>query len=82
VLHAEKRTEHVGIEHGGVAFLRLLGHGTRMAFGAGIVDGNIELAKAPHGLIHKIPHLIVMAHVGADELRVSALRAELLSKFL
>jgi len=53
-----------------------------MALGTGIVDGNIEPAKAFHGLIHKIPHLIIMAHVGADELRLSALGAELLSKFL
>jgi hypothetical protein len=82
VLHAEESAEHIGVEHGGVAFLRLLGHGTRMTLGAGIVDGNIEPAKALHGLVHKNAHLIVMAHVGADELRLSPLRAELLGKLL
>src|SRR5262249_20153215 len=82
VLHAKKRAEHIGVEHRGLAFLGLLGHGTRMALGAGIVDGNIEPAKALHGLIHKILHFVSMAHVGADELCLSAPGAELLGEFL
>ena len=45
VLHAKEGAEDICVEHGGVAFLGLLGHGTRMTLGAGIVDGNVEPAK-------------------------------------
>jgi hypothetical protein len=76
VLHAEKRAEHVGIEGRGIAFGGLLRHWAWLALGAGIVDGHIQAAKALHGAIDKIAHVVFMAHVGVHELGLGAQLAQ------
>src|SRR5216683_8112355 len=43
-----------GIEGGRVALRCLLRHWTGLTFGAGVVDGHIEPAKAGHGLVDQV----------------------------
>jgi hypothetical protein len=67
VLHAQKDAEYVGVEGGGVAFGCLLGHRPGVAFGTGVVDGNVEAAKPGDGLVDQILYIGLMANVGSDE---------------
>ena len=53
MLHAQQHAEHIGIEGGGVAFRGLLGDRAGLAFGAGIVDGDVEAAEPGDGLVDK-----------------------------
>src|SRR5271167_192021 len=76
VLHAEQRAEYVGVESRSIAFGGLLRDGAGLAFGTGVVDGNIEAAEALDGLIDQLAHIVVTAHVGAPILRLSADVAE------
>ncbi len=77
VLHAEQRTEHVGVEGGRVAFAGLLSHRSRPTFGARGVDGGVDPAEACDGLIDQAGHVVLAAHVGADESRLGTEAAEL-----
>jgi hypothetical protein len=51
----------------------LLRHGTGLAFGAGIVHGDIQATKAPDSVVDQAAHFFFLAYVGFDEL---GLRAE------
>jgi hypothetical protein len=77
---AEQRAEHIGIKHGGIALRRLLGDRAWMALGAGIVDCHVKPPEALDGLIDQVPHVVVMADIGADEFSLSTERAELLGE--
>ena len=68
VLHAQDRAEHIGVERRCIAFGGLLGDRARLAFGAGVVDRDIEPAEACDGLVDQIAHVVFVAHVGVDEL--------------
>jgi hypothetical protein len=59
-----------------VALCGLLRDRAGLAFGTGVVDGNIQAAKALDGLIDQVAHIVVMAHVGTPILRLSADVAE------
>ena len=76
MLHAEQHAEHVGVEGSGVTLGGLLGDRPGLAFGAGIVDGDIEAAEAGDGLVDQVPHVVLVAHIGANEFRLRAERAE------
>src|ERR1700731_3463578 len=80
--HAEQRAEHIGIERRGVAVGGLLRHRAGLAFGAGAVDGRIQATEARDGLIDQAAHIVIAAHVGADELRFAAELAQLGSQRL
>jgi len=77
VLHAEQRAEHVGLEGGVVALGRLLGHRPRFAFGPGVVHGRIEPTEASDGRIDQVPHVVLAADVGTQELGLSTELTEL-----
>jgi hypothetical protein len=49
VPHAQDHPENVGLEGGGVALRGLLSHWAGLAFGAGVVDGNVEAAEPSDG---------------------------------
>ena len=76
MLHAEHGAEHIGIEHLGDALVGLLGQRSLLAFRAGIVDHDIDMAEALYGDIDEIAHLLVAADIGADELRLGAAAAQ------
>ncbi len=86
MLHAEKGAEHIGIEGGGVAVRRLLGHRAGLALGAGAIDRRIETPEACNGSNNEVPHLLIVAHVGTDEFGFRAegtqLRSQCLPGFL
>src|SRR2546428_11593968 len=82
MLHAEQRPEHIGVEGGGIGVGGLLRHRTGLAFGAGVVDGRVQPTKARDGPIDQVPHLVLVAHVRAQEFGVSAERAQLSREFL
>src|SRR5260370_9356685 len=77
MLHAQQHAEHVGIEGGGVTVRRLFGHRAGLAFGAGIIDGDVEAAEPRDGLLDQVLHLVLMADIGANEFRFRAKRAKL-----
>src|SRR5260370_34329260 len=79
-LHAKQYAEHIGIEGGRVALRCLLRHRTWLAFGAGVVDGNVKPAEAGHGLVDQIAYVVFAAHVGADKFSLHAAGAELLGQ--
>ena len=77
MFHAQKRAEHICVEHGGIALRRLLSDRARMALSAGIIDGDIEPPETLDGLIYQAPHFLVMSNIGAHEFGLCAKRAEL-----
>jgi hypothetical protein len=77
VLQPEHRAEHIGVEHGGVAVGRLLGQRAGPAFGAGIIDGDVDPAEPRDRLIDKAAHIVFTAHVGLDEGGLGAKSAQL-----
>src|SRR6266850_33120 len=82
MLHAEQRPEHIGVEGGGIGVGGLLRHRTGLAFGAGVVDGRVQATEACDGLIDQVPHLVLVAHIRAQEFDVGAERAQLLRELL
>src|SRR2546421_1249675 len=82
MLNAEQRPEHVGVEGGSIGVGVLLRHRTGLAFGAGVVDGRVQPTKPRDGLIDQVPHLVLVAHIRAQEFDVSAERAQLSREFL
>ena len=73
MLHAQKRSQHIGVEGRRVAFRGLLRHRAGLAFGAGIVDGHVEPTKARDRSIDQVGDLIVVAHIGTYEFRLPPL---------
>src|SRR5258707_14031638 len=69
VLHAQQRSEHVGIERCRVAVRSLLRYRAGHAFRAGSVHSDIQTAKSFHGLVDQVTYVFFPAHIGADELR-------------
>jgi hypothetical protein len=72
VLQAQKRAEHIGIDHPCIAVGRLLGQRARFSFGAGIVDRDIQPAEAPDSLFDKVAHVVFVTHVRQNESGFSA----------
>jgi len=67
MLHCEQRAEHIGVEGRGIAVGRLLGDRAGVAFGASVVDGDVQPAKSFDRLRDKRAHFILTAHIGAHE---------------
>jgi len=82
VLHAEQRPEHVGIEGGGIGIGSLLRHRTGLAFGAGVVDRDVQPTEPRNGPINQVPHLVLVAHIRTEELSFRPERAQLNYQFL
>src|SRR5260370_24127361 len=76
VLHAEQRAKHIGVEGGCVAFGSLLSHRSRLTFGACGIDGGVDPAEACDGLVDQTAHVVLAAHVGANESRLGTEAAE------
>src|SRR3982074_3269522 len=76
MLHAQEHTEHVGVEGGRVAVRGLFGEGAGRAFGAGVIDGNVEAAEPGDGPVDQILHVALVADGGAHEFRFCARRAK------
>ncbi len=72
VLHAEEDAEDVGVEDGGVGLGGLVGDGAGFAFGAGVVDGDVEAAEALDGAVDEAADVVLAADVGGDEFGVGA----------
>ncbi len=72
MLHAEQHAEHVGVEGGGIARCGLFGDRAGRAFGAGIIDGDIEAAEPGDRPVDQVLHVALAADVGADEFRFRA----------
>jgi len=80
MLQAEHDAQHIGLERVGIGFDRRLGQRTGLAFGAGIVDGDIEPAEAGHGLVDQGADIRLVADIGPDELGLGAELAQLLGQ--
>src|SRR5271154_3604503 len=61
------------LEHPCIAVGCLLGQRAGFSFGAGIVDRDIQSAKAPDSLFDKIVHVVFVTHVCQNE---SSFRSE------
>jgi hypothetical protein len=82
VLQAEQHAEHIGVERRCIAFGGLLRDRAGLAFGAGVVDGDVETAEARDCLVDEITDIVLVADVGADEFGLRAKRAQLLGQRL
>ncbi len=82
MLHAQDHAENIGVERRGIACRGLVGDRANLAFGAGIVDRDIETAKPCDGLVDQGADVILLADVGVDELGLRTERAQLLSERL
>ncbi len=67
VLHAEDRAQDIGVESRGIGLGRLVGDRTRLAFGAGRVDGGVDAAEPFDGCVDQAADLIVGTDVGLDK---------------
>src|SRR5216683_5192431 len=67
VLHAEQRTEHIGVEGGSEAFGGLFRNWARRTFCAGVVDGHIQTSETLDRLIHKVTHVLILADVSTNK---------------
>jgi len=67
VLHAQHHAENIGLERRGKAFRGLVGDRADLTFGGGVVDGDIEAAKASDGLVDQCADLVFPADVGVGE---------------
>jgi hypothetical protein len=70
VLHAEDHAENVSVKRRGKALRRLIGDRANLTFGAGIVYGDIERAKACNGLVDQSPNVVVLTNIPVDKLRL------------
>jgi hypothetical protein len=77
MLHAEQGAEHVSIESGAIAFSVLIRHRTRLPFGPGIVDSDVEATEAGDSLIDQGAHIVFVAYISVDEFSLHAKRPEL-----
>jgi hypothetical protein len=75
VLHAEDHAENIGVERRGIAFCSLVGDRTELAFGAGVVDRDIETAELCDGPVGQCVNVVLVADVGVDELGLRTERA-------
>ena len=82
VLHAQDHAENIRVERRGIAFRGLVRDRANLAFGAGIVHGDIETAKPCDGLVDESADVIFLADVGVDELGLRTERAQLLDERL
>src|SRR5260370_42241172 len=67
MLHAEKCAKDVGVKGGGVTLGGLFRYRAGPALRARVIDGGIQAAKALDRMINETAHIVLMAHVGADE---------------
>src|SRR6266852_1237627 len=73
---ASSAADFVGVEGGCVILCGLFRDRAGLAFGAGVVDGDIEAAEAGDRLVDQILDIVLAANVGVDEFRFGAQRAE------
>src|SRR4029077_19714767 len=59
VLHAQDHAEYIRVERRGHAFRGLFRDRADLAFGAGVVDRDIETAKPREGLVDQVADFIV-----------------------
>jgi hypothetical protein len=50
----------------------LFGHRAELAFGAGIIDGDVEAAEPRDGFVDQVLHLILAADIGTNEFHFRA----------
>ena len=67
-----RSAEYIGLEHPCIAVGCLLGQWAGFSFGAGIVDRDIQSAKAPDSLFDKVAHVVFVTHVRQNEYSFSA----------
>jgi hypothetical protein len=82
VLHAQQHAQNIGFERRRIAFRSLLGHGAGRSFRAGVVDGDVDAAESRHGSIDETTDIVLVAHVGPDELGFPAETAKVGGKSL
>jgi hypothetical protein len=73
----EQHAEDIGIEGRGVALRGLVGNRAGLAFGAGVVDGDVEAAEPGDGLVDELADVVLVADVGTHELSFRAQRTQL-----
>src|SRR5580693_1571470 len=69
MLHAEQRTQDVGIEGRGIGFCGLFRDQAWLALRAGGVYSDIQTAIPLHGLVDQVANVLLAAYIGAHELR-------------
>src|SRR5216684_2064362 len=67
VLHAEQRTQDVCIESSRVALCGLFCYETPQSFRPSIIDCNIQASETLDGLIHKVPHVLILADIRTNK---------------
>jgi hypothetical protein len=77
VLQAQHHAQDIGVEGGGIGFGGLFGDRAGLAFGAGVVDGDVQPAKAGDDAVDQGADIVFMADVGGDEGRLGAQAAQL-----
>src|SRR5260370_37189557 len=66
VLHAEQRTQNVGVECRGVGFCSLFRHRARFAPSSSAIASTSQTTKARDGPIHQITKIVLVSHVGRN----------------
>jgi hypothetical protein len=82
VLHAQNHTENIRVERRGIAFRGLLRNRANLAFGASIVQRDIETAKPCDGFVDQCADVTLLADIGVDELGLRTESAQLLGERL
>src|SRR6266446_5808019 len=82
VLHAQEYAENIGVERRGIAFRGLLRDRAGFAFGAGIIDRDIETPEALDGAVDETTDIVFLAHIGLDEFGFGTERTELANQCL
>src|ERR1700688_2647850 len=67
VLHAEQRTQDVGVEGIRVALCGLFCYETPRSFRPGIIDANVQASETRDRLVHKVPHVLILADICTDK---------------
>jgi hypothetical protein len=68
VLHAQDHAENIRVERLGILLRALVSDRADLAFGASVVDRDIQTAKPRNGLVDECANVTLLTDVGVDEL--------------
>jgi hypothetical protein len=72
VLEAQHRAKNIGVEDRPVAVRGLTAQRAGLAFGARIVDRDIETPETRDRTVDEVAHVVFFSDIGADEFRLGA----------
>src|ERR1700722_4570113 len=82
VLHAQKYTEHIGVEDVLIRFGSYIGSGAGIADRSSVIDGNVQTTETSNGLVDEVFDFVFMAHISAHKFGLGAEVAQLSSQLL